>query len=65
MAKNDTILGNFHRPSSNSHPASSFGNQQVFDNGRQVGSLEYNYNVNTGRVDILLNNTKGNPIGKL
>lgn len=64
MANKNTVLGNFHQPSSTVHPNSSFGNQQVFDNGRQVGSIEYSYN-NNGNVDLTLNNTKGKPIGNL
>ncbi len=65
MANKNTILGNFHKPSSESHPSSSFGNQQIFDNRKQVGSIEYSYNTNTNNVDLTLNNTKGNKIGKL
>ena len=64
MAKDSTVLGNFHRPSSDKHPKESLGNQQVFDQGKQVGSLEYIPDAQ-GNMKIQLNNSKGKDISNL
>jgi hypothetical protein len=64
MASKDTVLGNFHQPSSYSHPDESIGNQQIFDNGTQVGSLEYVVD-DTGSVDIQVYNTDGDHVADL
>lgn len=64
MAKDSTILGNFHKPSSLAHPPNSIGNQQVFEKGSQVGSLEYIPDTR-GNLNIELNNKNGNFITKL
>lgn len=64
MSKKDAITGNFHYPSSNKHPKESGGNQQVFEGGKQVGSLEYIPDVKEGFC-IQLNNTKGKKVTDL
>lgn len=63
--KSDKIVGNFHIPSSNQHPSSSLGNQQIWDKGRQVGSIEYTPNPLTGNLDLSINNIKGTKITDL
>ena len=64
MAQDNTVLGNFHQPSSNQHPANSIGNQQIFDQGRQVGSVEYIPDAQ-GNMRLQVNNTSGNPVFNL
>jgi hypothetical protein len=64
MPKDETILGNYHHPSSDSHPTESVGNQQIFDNGDQVGAIEYTPNSN-GSFDLSVTNTAGDTVTKL
>ena len=54
-----SILGNYHFPISKAHPDNSRGNQQVIEGGKQVGSLEFIPNAETGTFDIAVTNTKG------
>ena len=64
MGKDSAITGNFHRPSSDKQPSESIGNQQVFNQGKQVGSLEYIPDAQ-GNMKIQLNNTKAKNITDL
>ncbi|MBN1294861.1 MAG: hypothetical protein JXB48_23700 [Candidatus Latescibacteria bacterium] len=64
MSKINAITGNFHYPSSDKHPKESVGNQQIFDGGKQVGSLEYIPDINQG-FKIQLNNKNGKKITDL
>ena len=64
MSKKDAITGNFHYPSTDKHPKESVGNQQIFDGGRQVGSLEYTPDAKEG-FRIQINNTKGKKVTDL
>ena len=64
MSKKDKIAGNFHYPSSDKHPPESVGNQQIWEKGKQVGSLEYIPDTKEG-VNIQLNNTKGKKVTDL
>ncbi|MEQ9403861.1 MAG: hypothetical protein RIM99_09765 [Cyclobacteriaceae bacterium] len=56
MANKKTILSDFHIPSSGSHPKDSIGNMGVFNNGKQVGSVEIKidgsstFNTNKGKT---------------
>ena len=59
MSNDKSTLGNFHSPHSKGHPDNSRGNQQIIDEGKQVGSLEYFHNAETGTLDIAVSNTKG------
>ena len=61
MAQSNSDIGNFHFPSTDSHPKDSVGNQQVFDNGQQVGSLEYKPDPIKG-FKISINTIKGKEV---
>lgn len=61
----DSILGWFHEPSSDSHPSESIGNQQIFDGGEQVGSIEYVPDGDTGSLDLSVYNTDGDHVADL
>lgn len=65
MAQQDTILTNFHKASSKQHRGDSVGNQGVFNNGKQVGSIEFVPNAQTQSFDLQLHNKKGGHIKKL
>jgi hypothetical protein len=60
MAKDTTILSDFHKASSDSHPANSLGNNGIFNDGSQIGSVEYMMTPNG--VDVQINNTKSNRV---
>lgn len=61
MSREDAILGNFHQPTTDLHPPESIGNQQIFEGGRQVGSLEY-IPTPDGTLNIQVNNTSGDNV---
>ena len=64
MSKKDKILGDFHNPTSDKHPPESVGNQQIWGNGKQVGSLEYIPDSKQG-FRIQVNNPKGKKVTDL
>ena len=65
MPQDNTILGNFHAPSSDAHPGESIGNQQIFDGGLQVGSIEYIPDFDTGSLRLKVYNTDQQEIADL
>ena len=61
----ESILGNFHEPSSDSHPDESIGNMQIFERGEQVGSIEFFPNPTVETLDLAVHNTDGDRIADL
>lgn len=61
MSKGDATLGNFHKPTTGQHPPESIGNQPIYNDGRQVGSLEFVPQKN-GTLGIQVNNTSGQEV---
>ena len=58
MSKSDSVVGDFHKPSNlEKHPSNSIGNQQVWDNGNQVGAIEVIPNAKTESVDLVFENS--------
>ena len=64
MAQQNTVLTDFHQPSSKAHDPRSIGNQGILHQGSQVGALEYLPNAK-GELDIYLSNTDGDLLNKL
>lgn len=65
-SREENVLGNFHRPSSDEHPAQSIGNMQIWGpGGGQVGSIEFIPNTQTQSLDLELYNTGGDAIAPL
>ena len=63
-SRESSVLGNFHEPSTSTHPPSSIGNQQIWGpGGSQVGSIEY-VPTKTG-LDLNLYNTDGKKVSDL
>ena len=64
MSKGDQTLGDFHKPSNpGKHPANSIGNQQVWNEVKQVGAIEYIVNPLTQSVDVQINSSSGKNLG--
>jgi|GEM_PF-2898338 len=64
MSRADKIIGNFHIPSTDKHPDDSIGNQQIWDRGRQVGSIEY-IPDESGRLDLNISTPDGKIFKKI
>ncbi len=66
MSKNTSkFVGNFHIPGTDKHPSKSLGNQQIWESGKQIGSIEYLPNSETQNLDLNVFNHKGSKISNL
>lgn len=62
-SRENNVLGNFHKPISDSHPADSLGNQQIWGpGGHQVGAIEYIFNPKTGKLEAVIKNKHGDNV---
>ncbi|MCX7007090.1 MAG: hypothetical protein NTY53_07545 [Kiritimatiellaeota bacterium] len=53
MNNGDKLLGDFHKPSRpEKHTTNSIGNQQIWNQGKQVGAIEYVINPKTQSLDV-------------